>query len=76
LNQGQLSLFPPIGVLIPNTSKTKTHENNPSDISLQAISKIAVDDIIDVRWKIGEQSTNGIEISVLNRILTLIKVGN
>ena len=64
------------GVLIPNTSRTRTHENNPSDILLQAISTIAVDDIIDVRWKIDEQITNGIEISILNRILTLIKVGN
>ena len=64
------------GVLIPNTSRTRTHENNPSDISLQGISTIGVDDTIDVRWKIDEQSTNGIEISILNRILTLIKVGN
>ena len=64
------------GVLIPNTSRTRTHENNPSDITLQSISTIGVDDTIDVRWKIDEQSTNGIEISVLNRILTLNKVGN
>jgi len=64
------------GVLIPNTSRTRTHLNNPSDIALQGLSSIEVDDIIDVRWRIDDQSTNGIEISVLNRILTLIKIGN
>jgi hypothetical protein len=64
------------GVLIPNSSRTRTHLNNPSDISLQGLSSIGVNDIIDVRWRIDDQNTNGIEISVLNRILTLIKVGN
>jgi hypothetical protein len=64
------------GVLIPNSSRTRTHLNNPSDISLQGLSAIEVDDTIDVRWKIDKQNTNGIEISVLNRILTMIKVGN
>ena len=64
------------GVLIPNTARTRTHLNNPSDISLLGISTIEVDDTIDVRWKIDEQPSDGIEISVLNRILTLIKVGN
>lgn len=64
------------GVLIPNTARTRTHLNNPSDISLLGISTIEVDDTIDVRWKIDEQPSDGIEINVLNRILTLIKVGN
>ena len=64
------------GVLIPNTARRRTHLNNPSDISLLGISTIEVDDTIDVRWKIDEQPSDGIEISVLNRILTLIKVGN
>lgn len=64
------------GVLIPNTRRTRTHLNNPSDISLLGICTIEVDDTIDVRWKIDEQPSDGIEISVLNRILTLIKVGN
>ena len=64
------------GVLIPNTRRIRTHLNNPSDISLLGISTIEVDDTIDVRWKIDEQPSDGIEISVLNRILTLIKVGN
>jgi hypothetical protein len=64
------------GVLIPNTPRTRTHLNNPSDLSLQGLSTVGVGDTIDVRWKNDDQSTNGIEISVLNRILTLIKVGN
>ena len=62
------------GVLIPYSSRTRVEL--PSDISLLALSKIDVDDTIDVRWKIDEQKSDGIEISVLNRILTLIRVGN
>jgi hypothetical protein len=64
------------GVLIPNTPRTRTHLNNPSDLSLQGLSTVGVGDTIDVRWKIDEQPSDGIEISVINRILTLIKVGN
>jgi hypothetical protein len=64
------------GVLIPNTPRTRTHLNNPSDLSLQGLSTVGVGDTIDVRWKIDEQPSDAIEISVLNRILTLIKVGN
>ncbi|MDB4199494.1 hypothetical protein N9752_04100, partial [Polaribacter sp.] len=64
------------GVLIPNTPRTRTHLNNPSDLSLQGLSTVGVGDTIDVRWKIDEQPSDGIEISVLNRILTLVKVGN
>lgn len=64
------------GVLIPHSSRTRTHLNNPSDISLQGLSTIEVGGTVDVRWKIDEQPSDGIEISVLNRILTLIKVGN
>jgi hypothetical protein len=62
------------GVLIPNSSRTRTQL--PSDISLLALTKIEAGDTIDVKWKIDEQSSDGIEISVFNRILTLIKVGN
>ena len=61
-------------VLIPNSSRTRVQL--PSDISLLALSTVEVGDTIDVRWKIDEQSSDGIEISVLNRILTLIRVGN
>jgi hypothetical protein len=64
------------GVLIPYSSRTRTHLNNPSDISLLGISTIEVDDTIDVRMKVDEQPSDGISISVLNRTLTLIKVGN
>lgn len=64
------------GVLIPYSSRTRTHLNNPSDISLLGISTIEVDDTIDVRMKVDEQPSDSISISVLNRILTLIKVGN
>lgn len=62
------------GVLIPNSSRTRTQL--PSDISLLALSAIEAGDTVDVRWKIDEQISDGIEISVFNRILTLIKVGN
>jgi hypothetical protein len=64
------------GALIPNTPRTRTHLNNPSDLSLQGLSTVGVGDTIDVRMKVDEQPSDGIEISVLNRILTLIKVGN
>jgi hypothetical protein len=62
------------GVLIPNSSRTRVQL--PSDISLLALSTIGVGDTVDVRWKIDAQPSDGIEISVLNRILTLIRVGN
>ena len=62
------------GVLIPNSSRTRTQL--PSDISLLALSSIEAGDTVDVRWKIDGQISDGIEISVFNRILTLIKVGN
>jgi hypothetical protein len=62
------------GVLIPNSSRTRSQL--PSDISLLALSTIQAGDTVDVRWKIDEQISDGIVISVFNRILTLIKVGN
>jgi hypothetical protein len=64
------------GVLIPNSSRTRTHLLSPSDISLQGITTVAMGDIIDVRWKIDTQPSNTPQINVINRILTLIKVGN
>jgi hypothetical protein len=65
------------GVLIPNSSRTRTHLLSPSDISLQGITTVAVGDIVDVRWKIDTQpSDSPPQINVINRILTLIKVGN
>ncbi|EAR12642.1 hypothetical protein PI23P_08450 [Polaribacter irgensii 23-P] len=64
------------GTLLPNSSRTRTHLKNPSDISLHGISSFAVDDIMDVRWKIDIQDADSKESTVYNRILTLIKVGN
>lgn len=65
------------GVLIPNSSRTRTHLLNPSDISLQCITTVAMGDIVDVRWKIDTQPSDlPPQLNVINRILTLIQVGN
>jgi hypothetical protein len=64
------------GVLIPNSIRTRMHTSNPGDISLQGLSSFELGDTIDVRWNVDVQESDGIEISLLNRILTLIKVGN
>jgi hypothetical protein len=64
------------GVLILNSSRIRTHLKNPSDVSLQGFATAAAGDTIDVRWKIDEQPSDLKDISVNNRILTLIKVGN
>ncbi|SEB04272.1 Protein of unknown function [Flavobacterium gillisiae] len=64
------------GVLILNSSRTRTHLKNPSDVSLQGFAAAAAGDTIDVRWKIDEQPSDLKDISVNNRILTLVKVGN
>lgn len=64
------------GVLIPNSSRTRTHLNNPSDISLQGFVSVEVGDTIDVRWKIDAQDSENKEVRVANRILTLTKEGN
>jgi hypothetical protein len=64
------------GVLIPNSSRTRTHSLNPSDISLQSTATVSAGAVIDVRWKIDTQNSDNKEVSVINRILTLIKVGN
>tara|TARA_B100000795_G_scaffold259675_1_gene234849 strand:+ start:3764 stop:5089 length:1326 start_codon:yes stop_codon:yes gene_type:complete len=64
------------GILIPNSSRTRTHLLNPSDISLQGTATVNAGEVIDVRWKVDTQDSDNKEISVINRILTLIKVGN
>jgi hypothetical protein len=64
------------GVLIPNSSRIRTYLKNPSDISLQGTATVTVGDTVDVRWKIDDQAADSKEVSVTNRILTLIKVGN
>ena len=63
------------GVLLPNSSRTRTH-NNPSDISLNSITPLLLGDIIEVKWKIDTQPSDSKEVSVVNRILTLIKIAN
>ncbi|MHA8082287.1 ice-binding family protein [Aquirufa sp. A-Brett2-15D] len=62
------------GVLIPNSSRSKILL--ASEISLLALITIEAGDTVDVRWKIDEQISDGIEVGIFNRILTLIKVGN
>jgi hypothetical protein len=64
------------GILIPNSSRTRTHLVNPSDISLQGTATVTAGTVIDVRWKIDTQTSDNKEVNVINRILTLIKVGN
>jgi hypothetical protein len=63
-------------VLIPNSSRTRTHTSSPSDISLQGTATVTAGAVIDVRWRIDTQISNSKEVRVVNRILTLIKVGN
>ncbi len=57
------------GVLIPNSSRTRTINVNTVDISLQAIATVAAGQAIDIRWKV-DQGT----ITLANKILTLISV--
>jgi hypothetical protein len=64
------------GILIPNSSRTRTHLLNPSDISLQGTATVTAGEVIDVRWKIDTQNSDNKEVNVINRILTLIRVGN
>jgi hypothetical protein len=62
--------------LIPYSSRTRTHLNNPSDIALLGLSSIEENEKISVRSKVDSQNSDGIEIAVSNGIFTLIKVGN
>jgi hypothetical protein len=64
------------GILIPNSSRTRTHLVSPSDISLQGTATVTAGAVIDVRWKIDTQTSDNKEVNVINRILTLIKAGN
>jgi hypothetical protein len=57
------------GVLIPSSSKILTSEADYGNASLQAISTLDANQIIDVRWK-----TDSGKIMMGNRTLTLIKV--
>jgi len=64
------------GVLIPYSSRTITHLLSPSDISLQCITTLTVGDIVEVKWQIDTQPSDSKQVSVINRILTLVQVGN
>ena len=57
------------GVLIPSSSKILTSEADLGNASLQAISTLEANQIIDVRW-----NTDSEKIGMGNRTLTLIKV--
>jgi hypothetical protein len=57
------------GVLIPSSRKILTSEVGVGNASLQLISTIEANQIIDVRWKTGSE-----KIGMGNRTFTLIKV--
>jgi hypothetical protein len=57
------------GVLIPNSSRTRTTKLNTVDVTLQGIATVAEGETIDVRWNIDAGT-----LSAKNRILTIIKV--
>ncbi|WP_339919443.1 ice-binding family protein, partial [uncultured Flavobacterium sp.] len=57
------------GVLIPNSTRTRTTKVNTVDVTLQAMATIAQDEKIEARWSIDAGT-----LSVKNRILTIIKV--
>ncbi|MFT6026868.1 MAG: hypothetical protein ACI8P5_001123, partial [Bacteroidia bacterium] len=57
------------GVLVANSSRTRTSSINTVDIALQAIATVAAGQAIDVRWR-----TDTGTLSLGNRRLTLTKV--
>jgi hypothetical protein len=57
------------GVLIPSSSKILTSEAEFGNASMQAISTLEANQVIDVRW-----NTDSEKIGMGNRTLTLIKV--
>ena len=57
------------GVLIANSSRTRSSSVNTGDVSLQAIATVLAGENIDVRWK-----TDSGSLKLNNRILTLISV--
>jgi hypothetical protein len=62
------------GVLIPNSSRTRTYLSTPSDVYLHSVIAVAAGETIEVRWKVDEQvSDTGGQVSVGNRILSLAK---
>lgn len=57
------------GILIANSSRTKTKHARAGEVSLQALATVEAGVPIDVRWK-----TEDCILNVTNRILTLISV--
>jgi hypothetical protein len=63
------------GILIPNSSRTRTNLSSPSDVFLHGIATVSAGQTIDVRWKVDTQnSDSGGSVSVGNRILSLTRV--
>jgi hypothetical protein len=57
------------GVLIPNSSRMSTPTMNTGNVSLQAMTILALGETIEARWAIDAGT-----LSVKNRILTIIKI--
>jgi hypothetical protein len=57
------------GVLIANSSRTRTLDVDTADIALQAIATVAAGQAIDIRWKVDLGT-----ITLTNKILTLVSV--
>ncbi|SDH68992.1 hypothetical protein SAMN04488062_11221 [Flavobacterium omnivorum] len=57
------------GVLIANSSRTRTLNVNTVDVSLRAIATVADGQAIDIRWRVDSGT-----ITFTNRILTLNRV--
>lgn len=57
------------GVLIANSSRTRTQNVNTVDVSLQAIATVTAGQAIDVRWKVDLGT-----ITMSNKILILVSV--
>jgi hypothetical protein len=77
---GSTSLVTPVNhvatfSLYQNSERTITSFSDPSSICLQAISTVTAGQTIEVRWEVDTQvSDSGAQVSVSNRILTLIRV--
>ena len=57
------------GVLIANSSRTRTLDVDTADISLQAIATVAAGQAIDIRWKVDLGT-----ITLTNKIFTLVNL--
>ncbi|MFV8464850.1 ice-binding family protein [Flavobacterium sp. LB1P62] len=57
------------GVLVANSSRTRTLNVNTVDISLHAMATVAAGQAIDIRWKVDLGT-----ITLTNKILTLVSV--